>query len=438
MTAGVQTGKLGGNDAFLDSNHCAKSVDNRYRTLWSQFEDAVDVHKKHMNHPGLLNNQRGRGVNTACIQVHSKIHTVKPGRQGEPRVFATRPTHQLKQWLIQWRRLVNLKRLCQPTASPGSFSHKCALWTAIRRAKGFPQGFIQWWSVRPVQDPSHPSAIGYHCPDYDTCSCLCDAVEACVRHVEKQLHEERSAAIKARYQRNANHVFKDVKLTGPQSVETLLDIEEAEVAEVDEEDSVILTHHCSFNPDLPVYGGMSPLRITMVDTDQVWFTTPHGLLPGMKISQRTPVGSEQEVFQRFAAEWTQRWNKHQHMPAERWQQINRFIAAAFPTRAFQLPDIDVEMWDDAVQSKPKRSAAGLDGVQRDDLRLLSPQGKTDMLEFITQCERVGEWPQAMCHGAVHSLQKVADATHASQYRPITILSLCYRVWSSIRGRSWSS
>lgn len=252
--------------------------------------------------------------------------------------------------------------------------------------------------------------------------------------LKKILHDERQAAIKARYQSNADHVFKDVKLTGPQSVETLLDTEEVEVAEVDAEDSVILTTQCTFNPDLPVYGGMKPLRITMVDTDQIWFTTPHGLLPGMKISQRTPVGSEQEVFQRFATEWMQRWNRHQNMSPERWHHINRFSAATFPTRSFQLPAIDDEMWEDAVQAKPKRSAAGLDGVQRDDLHMLSPQGKADMIQFIDQCETEGEWPCAMCHGAVHSLQKVADATHASQFRPITILSLCYRVWSSIRGR----
>ena len=75
---------------------------------------------------------------------------------------------------------------------------------------------------------------------------------------------------------------------------------------------------------------------------------------------------------------------------------------------------------------------GMDGVSIHDLRNMPDRVVEQLLTLIHHIETTGEWPEQLVHGAVHSLQKVPDACKVSQFRPITILPVVYRIWSSIR------
>ena len=62
------------------------------------------------------------------------------------------------------------------------------------------------------------------------------------------------------------------------------------------------------------------------------------------------------------------------------------------------------------------------------------EAKLAMLEILNKIEQGQPWPQQLITGFVVALEKTPGAETVNQYRPITVFSLCYRVWSSIRAR----
>lgn len=48
--------------------------------------------------------------------------------------------------------------------------------------------------------------------------------------------------------------------------------------------------------------------------------------------------------------------------------------------------------------------------------------------------RAVHWPQQVVTGHIHALEKLPEAWKASQRRPLTVFSIVYRTWSSIRAR----
>ncbi|CAE7699159.1 Pol [Symbiodinium sp. CCMP2592] len=99
-----------------------------------------------------------------------------------------------------------------------------------------------------------------------------------------------------------------------------------------------------------------------------------------------------------------------------------------------LEPLTHEVWHKAVRQKKPRTSPGLDGVGREDLLLLPWDLTQHVLELIEHAECTGEWPCQALDGVVSSIEKVVGATSVDQFRPITILSMVYRVWSSIRAR----
>ena len=96
--------------------------------------------------------------------------------------------------------------------------------------------------------------------------------------------------------------------------------------------------------------------------------------------------------------------------------------------------ITVATWRAAVRRKHARSSTGPDGVSRVDLLLLPLDLTQALLDLCHHAEATGEWPRQMLDGVVTALEKIPDASLVGQFRPITVLSLTYRVWSSIRAR----
>ena len=54
--------------------------------------------------------------------------------------------------------------------------------------------------------------------------------------------------------------------------------------------------------------------------------------------------------------------------------------------------------------------------------------------MIATVETGHSWPTQTMVGLVSSLAKIPNPQFVNHFRPITVLTLCYRVWSSIRAR----
>ena len=124
------------------------------------------------------------------------------------------------------------------------------------------------------------------------------------------------------------------------------------------------------------------------------------------------------------------------MPVDHWDALLSFVRQAIPAQpTFELPDITYDMWIHAVRHKKPRAATGPDGLSRKDLLEMPRDLTQHMLELFRQVEH-GQtiWPSQWTKGFVHLLEKVPDASRSSQYRPITLFALPYRIWASIRTR----
>ena len=259
MTAGVQSWNPKVDDPLAScekNNPCPTS----YPQLCNRYEDEVDRFVVESQSNRLTAKQRGRGGTTARHHVTLSPVTIKSPRHGEPEVEVNKPSTQLKRWVVQWRRLLNLQRLIRHSV-PSNLLHRNALWSAILKAPGFQHGFVNWWPNRLIKLPGTSDAMGCQFPTGEQVHDMVRTLEACVREVEKQINNEKNAAIKD----GTKGIFQDVKQIGPQPVETLLDIHESTVHSVESADSIILSSQCGFDPKLPVFGDAFPLWIEIQD-----------------------------------------------------------------------------------------------------------------------------------------------------------------------------
>ena len=65
---------------------------------------------------------------------------------------------------------------------------------------------------------------------------------------------------------------------------------------------------------------------------------------------------------------------------------------------------------------------------------MSRQTTERLLAMLEAIEQGSQWPIQAVTGFVMALEKTAGATTVDQYRPITVFSLVFRTWGSIRAR----
>ena len=97
--------------------------------------------------------------------------------------------------------------------------------------------------------------------------------------------------------------------------------------------------------------------------------------------------------------------------------------------------ITKERWRQALRRKKSTAAQGPDGWSRKDLLSLPDDLTEAILALLSRIEDgTMEWPRQWLVGIIHSLEKHEQPATVSGYRPITIFSLIYRNWASIRSR----
>ena len=77
---------------------------------------------------------------------------------------------------------------------------------------------------------------------------------------------------------------------------------------------------------------------------------------------------------------------------------------------------------------------GVDGVSHQDLLHLPSSFEASLLTLLERVEKGEGWPQQTRFGVVQAIAKVDGAHEVSTFRPVVVLSLLYRTWSSLRSR----
>ena len=411
----------------------AQTSEDICKSIATAFEDRVQTALETKN-SGLHPSQRGRchTLTTSKIPLHTK--PIKPSRHGSFQPAYNGQSLQHQRWFTQLRRLESLCKLIlkQPNWTSQQPVHAEREWRAVHRAPGFDQGFSAWWKQIHPKYQDSPESLPLQLPTLPQMGGIILTFTQEVRAFEKVLANELQTKAKNSRAHNPNKVFKDFAKPAVHPVQILDKSISAKVVQVDDEtSSLILDKPCDFRPG-PILGPHGPIHPIMTCHDTVWIEPTDKVPIGSQLSQTDHVGDLDSLFASFADEWVQRWDKHRDLPSDFWDPINDFVTLAIPQQeAMDLPPITPTVWRDALRKKRCRAAPGPDGLTRDGLLNFPNDITQQMLNFLGQIESGQKpWPPQWTTGIVHCLEKTSQ--RASDYRPITVFSLVFRTWSSIR------
>ena len=157
-------------------------------------------------------------------------------------------------------------------------------------------------------------------------------------------------------------------------------------------------------------------------------------VPGQQITQTVPLTQPAEIFAELERLWLPDWQGHDDLPEEAWRRILAFNRHFLPTLQLNAPPITVDDVTTLLRSGGGHRTKGPDCWSRADILSLPSLFAKDMVHLFSAVEGGGQWPTQLIHGHVTSLEKVANAQYANEFRPIVLYSLWYRIWGSLRSR----
>ena len=362
---------------------------------------------------------------------------LRAGRSGDVRPSFLGYSNLHRQWFRQLRRLESYCRLVRSGGSSDEIRiHRGQLWTSILGANGFRPSFAAWWTSHPALCTQLKSLPGVS-PDFSLAVKIFGLFKPVVVDFEKHLKQQQRHVAGFRKKGNIGTLFKAVKRDPPDPVTLLVSGVQGVVSEVDQDTCALeFREPCPWQEDVEFVHQGQPLKPIFVTPDKIWVESTEGVCAGDLIVQTKCTGRLHDLFDAFHAQWSARWLKHQRVEATQWQQILDFASRVLAPVSPLCHELDVSLLRALVRSKSHRSATGLDGVSKRDLDALSSNQLQSLISLYARAETDGQWPGAVLAGSVQSLAKVPLPTSVGEYRPVTVLSLIYRLWSSFQSRRW--
>ena len=406
------------------------AVDDRYRNLWQTIENhASQALPFHVSKQMV---GRAHTVRTTQVRQGQVCH-VRVGRTGDfqPQFHGCSVRHA--QWIRQVRRLQAFVR--SSGGSVHSLVYRQHVWAAILHAPGFDGGFSHWWSNCAHKVHGSPELLPWFPPAESIAVPIFETVAIHVRLLEKQLMSTSRQYARLRRARNPNLIFRDIKGPSSHGVDFLIRPLQSNVTEVRaDECSVLVDPPQPWASDRPVLAHGLPLNIIHVEEDCLWLQSIEGVQVGHCVSQLQCTGTKTDLEKAFAEAWKARWDRHAHVPEDRWVTILSFARAFLPRHQLDWPQLTPDVLGQIIASKKSSSACGLDGVSIQDLKSMPPAALSNFCDMYSTAEQTGQWPSQLLMGKVVCLAKVEQPSSVLDYRPITILGMLYRLWGSYHAR----
>ena len=165
---------------------------------------------------------------------------------------------------------------------------------------------------------------------------------------------------------------------------------------------------------------------------------PANIEVGDRLFQKKFVGDTEAIFGAFKQLWGPMWNQHDGSEPI-WQTFAEKLAdTPGSNHEMQMPPITTEQWRRAVQNKQPRTATGPDGISRADLMNMPDALLDQLLQHINSFDAGDRpWDDSALTGHIANVEKTATASAPKDYRPITVLTMPYRVWATIRSQTMS-
>ncbi|CAJ1392429.1 unnamed protein product [Effrenium voratum] len=182
-----------------------------YHEFGRCYEDSFDGFTIAPLRPGLLPAHRGR-----CQHLHPQDRPfqpplLKPSRHGEALPasdFLGRINHR---WFTQLRRLQSLlHNLRRGSNDPTAIEYRLLTWEAIKKAKGFQNGFCSWWATRPIPTAAACCVFPVTLPTVTTMEAIYTDFHANYKALESWNVRQRCAILRARRAEHLKEAFHDI------------------------------------------------------------------------------------------------------------------------------------------------------------------------------------------------------------------------------------
>eukprot|EP00438_Fugacium_kawagutii_P023955 Skav232717 [mRNA] locus=scaffold4051:89627:96304:+ [translate_table: standard] len=417
--------------------HCPQdSLQHRYARFSAEYEASFDGH---LATPGktLPPAARGRGQRLTPEVRPLACPLVKATRPGEIRPASDILGRTVYKWFQQVRRLQSMVHALRANKQTlDAQLYRASLWRAIRFAKGFQDGWEQWWATRPTCHLGLPRQFPTEVPTLVLCEALYADFLTNYKKFESWHLRHRHKLLQLTYQEKRAKVFNNLKPPGREGLQYLERTFETRVARVSEDGTSLSLDDI---PDLrlPATLHVGAMQIFLESTDLTMISVdPDWLIqapqPAKVIQHLSTPPLIHDELQRF---WGPRWWKDHLPPPSAWDRIAAFACAYLPSQSMDYKPISVSGWSDVVKKFTSKSARGPDGYDNLDLQWMPDCFRSELVQILQSAETFGIWPQSLLQGFVHSLPKEDGAVSADRHRPIIIYSQVYRGWSSLRARA---
>ena len=413
---------------FEQANDCSEL----YRQWWKSIEGEIKQEGRSGRLPSACFG-RGQLVEPRKLLGNSRPVCIGRGGDFEPRFLGVNWTHAMM--VKQVRRIQSFARL-QGVENVTNHHrvHSVGLWNSILSAKGFRPSFRVWWTSLELK-VGEPENISVEPPTEATAWMVYNVLVRELEVFEGHLKKHKSYVARKLDKDRMQRVFDGVRRDMPVQVETLLQTQTSTIKEVDVADSAIVVDPprqwvdrvpivCQGEAQIPIFA----------EQDKIWMQNVEQCQVGDPVVQNRAIGRLEDVFTAFTEQWQQRWGRHADVPVSQWQEILDFVDAQFPRLSFGEHEVSPAAIRACAQTKKKRAATGLDGVSRQDILNFHEDHFQSLASLYRRAEGSGAWPTQTVVGAVRSLAKVATPQDVVDYRPVTVFSIIYRLWSSVQSR----
>ena len=408
-----------------------------YRAFANNFENSVADHAKAHSDLVLPASCRGRAKHTQPRRQAIASTLAKPSRDGEVALASDFVGHEVLLWFKQLRRLQSLLHSLQSNKQdPNAWVYRAELWHKIRFCRAFRGGFHIWWTTRKIQLQGSPGFLPTAVMQLEECKRIYEDFQANFKSFEAWNRRARQQALQRKHQQGREQVYKELRKDRSQAVDSLQFHRTYIVEDVD-----LDSHQVFLDEPVDNRGHSSwqlegqPCRVTDVDGQLCQVESADRPCVGQELTQHQIVASATDIQAEFARHWAAKWQKHVGVGAEFWQRALNFCSAYLPVCTFALPPLSVRDWNRALQRYKPFAARGVDGFAKSDLVNMPPSMKEELIHVLSRIESgETEGPAQMLIGLIMNLDKENGKEGVQAFRPICVLSIVFRTWSSIRTR----
>ena len=411
------------------------NINEKFEKWCLAYEDSFDGHIQTLDKK-LPKQCRGRGQRTSPLEQDPMPPLIRPSRQGELRPATPALNREVQRWFLQLRRLQSLCHALRAQKETAAAQlYRAELWRCIRLSRGFGGTFNSWWPSRPHRCHGSPDHLPEILPGLQVVLTLFQDFELNYRAFESWHLRRRRELLQLTFRDKIGKLFRSLKPAHKAGLHHLQKDTPAEVVEVLHPGDRVRLSRVLPQGELVDYAlGPHKAMLTFLENDTVQIDTDGLLFPGLILTATEHYATAPAIHEELQRYWKTRWWKETPPSQQDWTRILSFGRAYLPPGQMEWHRINEMQWSESNKRYTDHSARGPDGISRLDLVMMPSSLTSSLLQQIHTWEARSQWPDALLTGFVHGLPKRDHSRTAGDYRPVTIYSMLYRTWGSIRAR----